>query len=57
MPRDGATTFDDLVGQLEELRVTCEKCGRAPQAPGREHQRPVRDLMPGLAAVFRVPME
>ena len=24
MPRDGATTFDDLVGQLEELRVTCE---------------------------------
>jgi hypothetical protein len=29
VPRDGATTFGDLVGQLEELRVTCEKCGRA----------------------------
>jgi len=25
MPRDGATTFGDLVGQLDELRVTCEK--------------------------------
>jgi hypothetical protein len=29
MPRDGATTFGDLVGRLEELRVTCGKCGRA----------------------------
>jgi hypothetical protein len=26
------TTFGDLVGQLEEFRVECEKCGRA----GRE---------------------
>ena len=29
MPRDGATTFGDLVDRLEDLRVTCEKCGRA----------------------------
>jgi hypothetical protein len=29
MPRDGATTFDDLLGQLAELRVTCDKCGRS----------------------------
>jgi hypothetical protein len=28
---DGGTTFGDLVGWLEEIRVTCEKCGRAGQ--------------------------
>jgi hypothetical protein len=28
MPRDGATTFGDLVGRLGAVQVTCEKCGR-----------------------------
>ena len=28
MPRDGATIFSDLIGKLDVLRVTCEKCGR-----------------------------
>ena len=29
MPRDGATTFSDLIGKLDVLRVTCDKCGRS----------------------------
>ena len=29
MPRDGAIVFSDLVGKLDVLRVTCDKCGRA----------------------------
>jgi len=29
MPRDGAISVGDLVGRLEELRVACEKVGRA----------------------------
>ena len=29
MPRDGATTFRDLIGKLDLLRVSCDKCGRA----------------------------
>jgi hypothetical protein len=29
MARDGATTFDDLIGKLDMLRVECAKCGRA----------------------------
>ena len=28
MPRDGAIIFSDLIGKLDMLRVTCEKCGR-----------------------------
>ena len=28
MPRDGAITFGDLVGELGVLHVSCEKCGR-----------------------------
>jgi hypothetical protein len=28
MPRDGAIVFGDLIGKLEVLRVTCEKCER-----------------------------
>ena len=28
MPRDGATIFSDLIGRLDMLRVSCEKCGR-----------------------------
>jgi hypothetical protein len=28
MPRDGATTFSDLIGKLDLLRVRCDKCGR-----------------------------
>lgn len=28
MPRDGAITFNDLIGKIEVLRVRCEKCGR-----------------------------
>jgi hypothetical protein len=31
MPRDGATTFRDIVGKLEVLRITCDKCGRRGQ--------------------------
>ena len=26
--RDGAIIFSDLIGKLDVLRVTCEKCGR-----------------------------
>ena len=29
MPRDGANTFGDLIGKLDTLRVSCEKCGRS----------------------------
>ena len=28
MARDGATIFSDLIGKLDVLRVSCEKCGR-----------------------------
>jgi hypothetical protein len=28
MPREGAIIFRDLVGKLEFLRITCDKCGR-----------------------------
>jgi hypothetical protein len=28
MPRDGAIVFGDLIGKLDMLRVSCEKCGR-----------------------------
>jgi hypothetical protein len=28
MPRNGAITFSDLIGKLDLLRVSCEKCGR-----------------------------
>jgi len=27
MPRDGAIIFSDLIGKLDVLRVSCEKCG------------------------------
>ena len=29
MPRDGAIIFSDLVGKLDDLRVSCDKCGRS----------------------------
>src|SRR5450830_1465462 len=28
MPRDGAIIFGDLIGKLDMLHVTCDKCGR-----------------------------
>ena len=28
MPRDGAITFGDLVGKLNVVRVTCDRCKR-----------------------------
>jgi hypothetical protein len=28
MPRDGAIIFSDLIGKLDVLRVTCNRCGR-----------------------------
>ena len=28
MLRDGAIVFSDLIGKLDMLRVTCDKCGR-----------------------------
>ena len=28
MPHDGAIIFSDLIGKLDMVRVTCEKCGR-----------------------------
>jgi hypothetical protein len=28
MPNDGAIIFSDLIGKLDVLRVSCEKCGR-----------------------------
>ena len=28
MPRDGAMTFGDLIGQLEALEIACPKCDR-----------------------------
>jgi hypothetical protein len=28
MPRDGAIIFADLIGKLDVLHVTCEKCER-----------------------------
>lgn len=29
MPRDGAIIFGDLIGKLDALRVSCDKCGRS----------------------------
>jgi hypothetical protein len=28
MPRNGAIIFSDLIGKLDAVRVTCERCGR-----------------------------
>ena len=28
MPRDGANIFSDLIGKLDVLRVSCDKCER-----------------------------
>jgi hypothetical protein len=28
MPRDGATIFSDLIGMLDAVRVTSDRCGR-----------------------------
>ena len=40
MPRDGAIIFGDLIGKLDDLRVSCDKCGRS----GRyQVQRLIRD--------------
>jgi hypothetical protein len=33
MPRDGAIIFGDLIGKLDVLRVTCDKCARAGRYP------------------------
>jgi len=33
MPRDGAIIFSDLIGKLDVLRVSCEKCGRDDRWP------------------------
>jgi RNase P subunit RPR2 len=27
MPSDGAIIFSDLIGKLDAVRVTCERCG------------------------------
>jgi hypothetical protein len=56
MPRDGATTFSDLIGKLNQLTVACDKCGRIGHyrlrglilERGREGE--VIDLLDGLAA-------
>jgi hypothetical protein len=29
MPREGAIIFNDLIGEIDVLRVECPKCGRA----------------------------
>jgi len=29
MPRDGAIIFGDLIGKLDDVRVSCETCGRS----------------------------
>ena len=28
MPRSGAIVFGDLIGKLDSVRVTCDRCGR-----------------------------
>jgi len=33
MPRDGAILFGDLTGKLDDLRVSCHKCGRFGRYP------------------------
>jgi len=33
MPRDGAILFGDLIGKLDDLRVSCDKCGRFGRYP------------------------
>jgi hypothetical protein len=48
MPRDGAIVFGDLIGKLDVLRVSCDKCGRdgcygradrrLPKEDGAEHE-------------------
>jgi hypothetical protein len=34
MPRDGAMTFGDLIGQLEALEIACPKCDRVGRYSG-----------------------
>jgi hypothetical protein len=41
--RDGMTTFSDIAGRLEMLRVECEKCGRKGQY---RVMRPMKELGP-----------
>ena len=33
MPRDGAIIFSDLIGKLDDLRVSCDKCERFGRYP------------------------
>jgi hypothetical protein len=33
MPRNGAIIFGDLIGKLDVLHVSCDKCGRAGRYP------------------------
>jgi hypothetical protein len=44
MARDGMTTFSDIAGKLEMLRVECEKCGRKGQY---RVMRLMKELGPG----------
>jgi hypothetical protein len=46
MPREDAITFRDILGKLDMLRITCDKCGT--QA-GQEHERHVRGDQAGFA--------
>ena len=44
MPRDGAIIFSDLIGKLDMLRVSCDKCGRdGCYGPGRLIEKRGRD--------------
>jgi hypothetical protein len=56
MPRDGAIIFSDLLGKLEVLSITCQKCEREAHAIGLDNyafgfQRLDRSVYrPGLTA-------
>jgi hypothetical protein len=44
MPGDGSLIFGDLIGKLDTLRVTCNKCGREGRySVGRLIERHGRD--------------
>jgi hypothetical protein len=59
MPSDGATIFDDLVGKLDTLRVTCSKCEREGRYSVRrlieQHRATAKSPIgsPGLPAIVR----
>jgi hypothetical protein len=42
MPRDGAAIYNNLIGKLDAVQVTCERCGRKGRCLRDERREPVQ---------------